>query len=236
MSSPSRLQLLASPLARWSGVVYWIVVVEVLILVTSLPTVVMALLLERDVSNIPLYALSLVPLGPTLGAALFAWREFRKDPDPLPARHFWRGYRLAALDVLKVWVPLLAVLTILAMNVAHREVAGVPDWLAVGFGLLAAGLALWACNAVPIMALFSFRARDAARLAGYYLAARVLNTLGWLSVLALALGAVWYFSDWVLLLALSPLTLLAYRNAEPMLKEITEDYTPGDPEQVAPTS
>lgn len=231
MSEPNRLQQLASgPLSRWSGVVYWLVVVEVLIIVTAAPTVVLALLLERDVSNIPLYALSLVPLGPTLGAALFAWREFRKDPYPVPARHFWRGYRVSALDVLKLWLPLLVVLTILAMNVAHREIAGVPTWLAAGFGLIAVGFALWACNVVPIAALFSFRVRDTARLAAYYLAARPLNTLGWVSVLVLALGLVWYFSDWVLLLALSPLTLLAYRNAEPMVAELQLHFTPDAPD------
>ena len=235
MSNAGRLQQFGQgPLSRWSAMIYWLIVVEVLIAVTAAPTVVMAVLLERHVSNIPLYALSLVPLGPTLGAALFAWREHRNDSYPVPARHFLRGYRVGFFDVLKVWVPLLAVLTILAMNVAHREAAGVADWLAVGFGLLALGFALWACNVVPIAALFNFRVRDAARLAAYYLAARPLNTLGWVSVLVLALGLVWYFSDWVLLLALSPLTFLAYRNAEPMVKELTEHYTPGTPDQATP--
>jgi len=222
------------PLSRWSAAIYWVVVVELLIVVTALPTFVAIPLLDRDVSNIPLYALSLVPLGPALGAALFAWREFVKDQYPSPAAHFWRGYRVAALDVLKVWVPLLVVLTILSMNTVHRELAGVPDWLAVGFALLALGFVLWACNVIPIAALLTFRLRDAARLAAYYLAGRPLATLGWLSLLVLALGAVWYFSDWVLVLLLSPLTYLAYRNAAPMVKEITAHHTPEDPGQAAP--
>lgn len=229
MSSGGKDQLTRGVIARWSGIVYWFVVVEGLIVLTALPSFVLVLFLERDASNIPLYALALVPLGPALGAALFTWREFERDKDPYPARHFWRGYLVGWRDVLKTWIALVLALMVLSVNIAFRDVVGVPDVLTVGFGVLAAGLLLWACNAVPIAALLTFRLRDSARLAAYYLVARPAATLGWLVLGVLVVGILWYSSDWVLALALSPLTYLAYRTAAPMIAEVTANHTPPAP-------
>lgn len=235
MSSDSRgRQLGAGTLARWAGVVYWFAVIEALIVLTALPTFLGVFFLERDVSNIPLYALALVPLGPSLGAALFAWRVFDTDKYPNPGTHFWRGYRVGLRDVVKTWVPLLLVLMILAMNIAHRQATGVPEWFAIGFALLALGLVLWGCNALPIAALLTFRWRDSARLALYYLAGRPGATLGWLALLVVVVGILWYSSDWVLVLLLSPLTFFAHLTARPMIAEITANHTSEDPPPTPP--
>lgn len=224
-TGPGRAPSFAGTFARWAGVVYWFVVIEALLVLAAAPTFVLVLLLERDASNIPLYALALVPLGPALGAALFAWRAFDTDRHPNPGRHFWRGYRVGLADVLRTWVPLLAVLMLLAMNIVHREAAGVPGWLVGGLALLALALTLWGCNALAIAALLTFRWRDAARLATYYLAGRPGATVGWIVLIVLVGGILWYTSDWVLVLLLSPLTFFAHRTARPMIAEITSLHT-----------
>lgn len=53
-----------------SGVVYWFLVVEACFLLAAVPGFLGVLFLERNPSNIPLYALCLVPVAPAFSAAI----------------------------------------------------------------------------------------------------------------------------------------------------------------------
>src|SRR5690606_34660811 len=185
------------PLSRGSTVVYWFVVLEALLVVTTLPTIVAFLLLEQHASNIPLYALALVPVGPALSASVFAWRVFAREPDLTPLRHFWRGYRLNVMTALTVWIPALAALAVLGINLAYRDAAGLAGAFVVPSAVLAVVVALWLLVVTAVTAQFQFRWRDAARLSVYYLFARPLTTLGLVSFLVLCGGIVYVGSDWV---------------------------------------
>jgi hypothetical protein len=211
-------------LPRWSAVVYWFLVVEGLLLLTALPGLVLVQVLDRDASNIPLFALACVPFGPAVAAALFAWRVFARDRDLSPARHFWRGYRLDVLDVLRWWVPMLVVLAVIAVNLTHLSAAGLPAALGIALGALALFLVLWSGHAMVLSALFSFRTRDVARLGAYFVASKPLVTLGFVSVLVLAVGLA-YLSDWLLVLAAGPLTYLYARTAAPVVSTAEAQFT-----------
>jgi hypothetical protein len=213
------------PLSRVTTVVYWFVVLEALLVATTAPGLVLVLLLERDASNLPLYALGLVPVGPALAAAVFAWRAFERDRDPTPARHFWRGYRLGAADALRAWVPALGVLVVLGVNVAYGAEVGVPQAFSLLYALLAVGVLLWGLTMVTVTAAFSFRWRDAARLVARALVTRGRLTLSLLSLLILATGVVALTSDWVLVLAASTFTFLLVRTCRPLLDDLEERYT-----------
>lgn len=203
-------------LPRSSAVVYWFVVIEAMLVLTSAPGLVLLQLLERDASNLPLVALACVPFGPSVAAAVYAWRVFARDRDLSPARHFWRGYRLDALDVLRWWVPTLAVLAVIAVNLTHLGAADLPPALGVALGAVALLLVLWSGHALVLSALFSFRTRDVARLGAYFLAAKPLVTLGFASVLVLTAAAA-YVTDWLLVLLAAPLTFLYARTAAPVV-------------------
>ncbi|WP_315093695.1 DUF624 domain-containing protein [uncultured Cellulomonas sp.] len=211
-------------LPRWSAIVYWFLVVEAMLVLTALPGLVLLQLLERDASNLPLVALACVPFGPSVAAALFAWRVFARDRDLSPARHFWRGYRLDALDVLRWWVPTLAVLAVVAVNLTHLGSAGLPPALGVALGAVALLVALWSAHALVLSALFSFRTRDVARLGAYFLAAKPLVTLGFASVLVLTAAAA-YVTDWLLVLLAAPLTYLYARTAAPVVAVAEARFT-----------
>lgn len=212
------------PLARWSAVVYWFLVVEGMLLLTSAPGLVLLQLLDRDVTNIPLVALACVPFAPSVAAALFAWRAFARDRDLSPARHFWRGYRLDVLDVLRWWVPTLAVLAVVAINLTHLGSTGLPPVLGVALGAVALLLLLWSGHALVLSALFSFRTRDVARLGAFYLVGKPLVTLGFLSVIVLT-GALAYVSDWLLVLFAAPLTYFYARTAAPVVAAAEAEFT-----------
>jgi hypothetical protein len=214
------------PLSRVAAIVYRLIVVELLLLACVLPGLVPALLLARDASNLPLYAVCAIPLGPALSAALYAIGQHRPDlTDLFPAVDFWHGYQANLGPVLRIWLPLLAGLTIVAVNLAYFGAAGVPSWWAALLVLVAVTAAVWGGNALVITSIFAFRTRDVARLAAYFLTRTPGATLGVLALLVVAAGVTAYASEAVLALAGSVLALLLLRTTRPMTSAIEKEFT-----------
>ncbi|MFD6142961.1 glycosyltransferase [Promicromonospora sp. NPDC060271] len=215
------------PMGRAANAIYWYLVVELLLVLTSLPGLVALALLDRSPGNVPFVVLCLLPLGPAASAGLFALRA-RATADALaPASSFWRGYRLNWADVLRVWTPALVVLGVLGFSLANLGASGVPTWYAPVLLVIGAGLLLWTVNVLVIVSFFGFRARDSARLAAHYLAARPLVTLGNLSLLVLAGGVIVLTTE--ALFGLVAVVWLAFvlRNARPLLADVEERFTGG---------
>lgn len=212
-------------LSRVAAVVYWLLVIEALVVLTTLPGLAVLLFLERHPANAPLVALCFAPVGPALSAAVFAWRVFRTDRDLAPARHFLRGYRLNWLDVLRWWLPTLALLAVIGFSLANLGLAGVPAGYGAVLVVIAVAVLVWAAQALVLSSTLALRTRDVARLASYYLAARPASALGTLSLLVAAGGLVVLTSDWVLALLASPFTLALLRNADPVLRDAAERFT-----------
>jgi uncharacterized membrane protein YesL len=225
-ASGSQRQFGEGPLARAAALVYNLLVVELLLLVTTLPGLAALVLLDRDASNIPLAAACALPLGPALSAALYALHHGRRDlTDLRPAGAFWRGYRANFRGALQVWVPWLAWLTIVAVNLAHFSAAGVPGWWAVLLVVVAAAATLAAVNALVITSLFAFRAADVARLAVSSLGRAPGVTLGNACLLVVAAGVTAVSSEAVLALLGSVLAAALLRTCRPMIAEIQREFT-----------
>ena len=213
-------------LARWSAIVYWYLIIELLLVATTVPALVAILFLDRDPSNVFLVAALCIPVGPALSAAVFAWRVFRADRDLAPARHFWRGYRLNAVDVLRWWVPALLALAVIGFGIGNLDRVSVPAGYGAALGVIALGILLWAGHTLAVSSTLALRTRDTARLGAYYLGARPMSTLGLLSLLVVAGGLVFLTSDWLLLLVASPMSLLFLVNEESVISDATERFTP----------
>ncbi|GIG92258.1 DUF624 domain-containing protein [Plantactinospora endophytica] len=215
------------PLSRAMALVYSLLVVELLLVLTTLPGLLpLLLLLDRDASNLPLVALCLLPVGPAVSAALYALRHHRPDlADLRPAALFWRGYRANVRGVLAIWLPWLLWLTVVGLNLNNFGAAGVPGWWRVPLLLVALGVTLWGINALVITSLFTFRIRDVARLALHFLGHAPGVTLGNACLLVVAAGIVWLSSEAVLGLLGSVLTLALLRNSRPLVGKVEEEFT-----------
>ncbi|GAB4106686.1 DUF624 domain-containing protein [Micromonospora taraxaci] len=213
------------PLSRITSRVYILLVVELLLLLTTVPGLLPLLVLGRDPSNLPLAALFLVPVGPAVSAALYTMRHQRTDlTDLRPAALFWRGYRTNVSGVLRVWVPTLVWLTVLAMNLAYRDAVGLASWWSVPLVLLAVGVTLCAANALVITSLFDFRTRDVLRLAVHFLVRTPGVTVGTALLLAAATGVTAVFSEAVLTMLGSVLVLALLRVGDPMVDLIRKEF------------
>lgn len=214
------------PFSRGAAWVYTLLIIELLLLATTVAGLIPLMLLARDASNIPLAAVCLIPAGPAVSAAVYALHHRRLDlTDLKPASAFWRGYRANLLGVLKIWVPLLAFLSIIGFNLAHLSVAGVPTWWAGLLGLLGAVGLLAGANAIVIASLFSFRARDVARLGLYFLLRTKGVMLGNACLLIVAAGVTVLFSEVVAALFGVVFTLAFLRNARPMIDVVRQEFT-----------
>ncbi|WP_246576643.1 hypothetical protein [Actinospica durhamensis] len=213
-------------LARITSAIYSLLTVDVLLLLAVLPGLVPLVLLARDAADAPLAVACLIPVGPAVSAALFALRRHRGDPADLrPAAEFARGYRLNAAGVLKLWLPYLAVLSVMAVDLAHVRSSGVPTWWAAIVVVFAVAATLWMANALVITSLFSFRTRDAARLAAYFLGATRSVALGNLCLLIVAVGVVDIASEAVLALFGVCFAAALLRTAQPMIARVTKEFT-----------
>ncbi|MEU8110764.1 DUF624 domain-containing protein [Micromonospora sp. NPDC048947] len=225
-ATQTRRQFGDGPLSRITSRVYILLVVELLLLLTTLPALLPLLLLGRDPSNLPLAALLLVPVGPAVSAALYALRHQRTDLTDLhPARVFWRGYRANVLGVLRIWVPTLLWLTVLAVNLAYRGAVGLSSWWAVPLVLIGVGVTLCAANALVITSLFDFRTRDVLRLAAHFLLRTPGVAVGNALLLAAAAGITAVFSEAVLMLLASIAALAYLRVSDPMIHLIRKEFT-----------
>lgn len=225
-ASGSQRQFGEGPLARAAALAYNLLVVELLLVVTTVPGLVVLVLLDRDASNVPLAAACALPLGPALSAAVYALHHSRRDLTHLiPAATFWRGYRLNFRGAMQIWVPWLVWLTIVAVNLAHFTATGLPRWWAVLLVLAAAAATLWAVNALVITSLFAFRATDVARLAASSLARTPGVTLGNACLLVVAAGVTAVSSEAVLALLGSVLASALLRTCRPMILEIQREFT-----------
>jgi Protein of unknown function, DUF624 len=225
-ASGSERQFGEGPLARAASLVYSLLVVELLLLVTTLPGLVALVLLDHDASNLPLAAACAIPLGPALSAALYALHHRQRDLGDLrPAAAFWRGYRANFRGALQVWVPWLVWLTIVGVNLAHFAAAGVPGWWATLLVVVAVAATLVAVNALVITSLFAFGAADVARLAVSFLGRTPGVTLGSAGLLVVAAGVTAISSEAVLALLGSVLAASLLRTCRPMIIQIQREFT-----------
>lgn len=214
------------PLSRAAALIHTLVIVEALLLLTAAPGLAGLLLLTPDPANLPLAALCLLPLGPAVSAALYALHHRSRDLTELhPARAFLRGWRLNAVPVLKLWAPLLTWLTVIAFTLTHFSATGLPGWWAALLALTGTGSLLWGAHALILTTLFTFRTRDTARLAAYFLLRHPRATLGALSLLILTAACTALLTEAMPALLAAPLLLSLLHSGRPVIAETQEEFT-----------
>ncbi|GAB3750248.1 hypothetical protein GCM10028864_24810 [Microlunatus parietis] len=185
-------------LARVAAFVYRYLVLGLFLALLGAPTMIMWILLEPSVSNAIPFVAALAPVAPALSAALYAQRDWSRAPDLNPGRALWRGLRINLVDTLKWWLPVLAVAAVLTVNLGYADTVPGGQTLRPVCLVLLAALALWSGHLLAVTAYFSFRTRDALRVAAAELA-RWRPTLGLAALLVVAVATVLLTSEAVLL-------------------------------------
>lgn len=232
MISPSRMghdnEIRPGLLSRATALIYRYLVLELLMLVTLAPTMIALVLLEADSSNIPLFALALIPVAPALSAGLYALRAWDIDPDLQPARHYLRGYRLNVMDVLRWWVPLLLLATVLGVSLTNLAAVPGGSLLRPVLAVISVLALVWGHHMLLITAVFAFRTRDAARIAVVEIGRRWKVSLGAISLALVALGLAYLTFDVVPALLASLFVGLVWNNGRSLVLDVTERFVSHD--------
>lgn len=221
----ARREFGSGPLSRAAALIHTLLTAGLLFLLTAGPGLAVAVLLSREAGNLPLFAACALPVGPAASAVLYTLHHHVGDLTDLhPARAFWRGYRLGAVGALGIWAALLTWITVLTINATQLGAAGLPRWWVIPVLSVTVLAAVGGMLATVINALFTFRIRDVARLACFYLVRTPSVALGALCVLALAVGVTALWSEVVLLLLFPVFALLLLRLSRPMTIDLREEF------------
>ncbi|WP_341996889.1 hypothetical protein MRBLWH7_003542 [Microbacterium sp. LWH7-1.2] len=213
------------PLSRAAAVVYRMLVLELQLLLATIPTIGAILLLDRDPSNLPLFVLTLLPVAPALVAGLSAVRAAARSNDLAPGRYFFRAYRRDIGATLAWAVPVSLLLSILTFNLLHLDDVDGGAAMRPVVLVLAALVIVWSGHMLVLTAGFRFRTRDAARIALAQIVPRWGYSLGVLSLVLVAAFVVLIASEVVLLLFLWAGVGLLALMARPVLDHVTKEFT-----------
>lgn len=216
------------PLSRMTAAVYRYLVLGLFLALSGVPTLLFWSLLSPVPANVVLFVAALLPVAPALSAALYAQRAWAKEPDLSPARPLFRGLRLNLRDTLSWWVPVLALMTVLAVNVLFAgTVAGGEITRPLSVVLIVV-LAVWSGHLLIVTSFFSFRLRDVLRVAAaeFFLAWK--SSVGILALLLVATATVVLSSEMFLLLLAWAFAASLWQVAQPVAADITERFTRRD--------
>ena len=233
MSTPQATQLPGEEgrgvLGRITVDAYWTLMLTVLFGAACLPGGLVVLFLEPGRPAVALLLLAVLPVGPALAATVFAWRQRSRVEDPTPWRCFAAGYRLSALDALKVWAPACAVLSIIGTGVLATGLGLVPTGYLVVLAVIGLVVALSTVHALAITTVFSFRLRDVFRLAVFHTFRLPRATLAVLALLISVAALVVALGDWAAVLAAGLFARLLAHYEQPLLDRIRTEFTADDP-------
>ncbi|MCC3761743.1 hypothetical protein K3N28_01475 [Glycomyces sp. TRM65418] len=212
-------------LSRLTAAVYRYLVLGVFLAVAGLPTLLFWTLLAPEPSNVVLFTAALLPAAPALSAALYAQRAWAREPDLSPARLLLRGLRLNLRDTIAWWVPVLALTTVLAVNLLFAEGVAGGAVLRPVCAVLLVALAVWSGHLLVVTSFFSFRFRDVLRVAAAEFFLSWKSSLGLLALFVVVIATVVLGSEALLLLLGGAFSVSLWLVARPVVTDITDRFT-----------
>lgn len=215
-------------LSRMTATTYRLMVLAAFLILMCAPTLLVWTLLGANSANIGFFVIAMLPVGPALSAAIYGLRAWSLSPDLSPARALWRGYKLNFRDTMKWWTVVVAVSTVLLVNVAFADAVAFGSVLRpVGIVLLVL-ISVWSAHVLIIASLFSFRSRDSMRIAAVQLFSTWRVSLGVLSLLVVAVATVQLGSELALLLLAWAFMGVLWLMAQPLIADVTRKFIKND--------
>ncbi|UZX02099.1 YesL family protein [Arthrobacter sp. CDRTa11] len=228
----------SGPLFRAAGVVYGVMMAGVLLVLANMLLVLAPLMVSLAGGSTLLaagvVAAALVPVGPSLVAAAYAFNRLLAGEETGVFRDFLRGYRSNVRQALAVWLPYLAVMAVVVLNLLLLPGtfdAGNPGLAAARAGLLVLGLlvATAGVTAMLLVARFAFRVRDIHRLSLYCLGAQKRVSLGNAGILFISAFLLTATTAGLLIFIAGPVMFLICLNSRPLLTFIEAKFTLREP-------
>src|SRR5699024_5922670 len=139
------------------------------------------------------------------------------------------GYRLSALDTLKVWLVCLAAMTVVVAGIMAVDAGSAFPLYRLGLAAVGVVVLVGAMHALSVATFLKFRLRDVIRLAVMH-TVRLPGVSLAVTALLLCMGAVLYMAgDGVGLLTGAVFARLLRRYESPLVAKVRADFTAPQP-------
>lgn len=203
-----------SQIAKW---VFHSLSLMLVTAVAQVPALLWWLTLDTASTNISFFVLGALPIAPSLNAALYAHRIWLNARDRSTSKLFLKGYRMGVGQTLKWWTLVLIIAAILTVNITFQDaVSGGESFVLVSL-VLGVALGIWSLYMLVITSVANLRTRDASRLAVIGVGSYPLTTLSYVSTMILLAGSIYFFSELITLLILTPFFVLLIHSGSPRL-------------------
>lgn len=228
----------SGPLFRAATTVHGVMVADALLVLSNIVVVLAPVLVSLAGGSALLAAgaqlglvfLAFVPVGPSLVAAAYAFNRLLAGEETGVFRDFVRGYRANFRQALAAWLPYVAMLAAVVVNLLllpGTPDAGSPALSVARIGLLGLGLlvATAGVTAMLLLARFTFRVRDLYRLSLYSLCAQKRVSLGTAGILFITAFLLTVTTAGLMLVIAGPVVYLICLNSRPLLRFIEQKFT-----------
>lgn len=207
--------------------IYWFMLTNIYFVFCNLIFLFAFITLEPELSNMILIFLALIPTGPAITALCYVMDKLVREKEISPTKDFFYGYKINFKDTLKVWLPILAAIFILIIDLQYfyQDSTRIHQILAIVFLV---GLGFLFCILLyvfPITAKFKFRMRDVFKLSIYYSFKKLKTTTGNIGILIIAIFLMLITTDFLFLFIASVLSYVLTLNSRAVINDIEENYT-----------
>ncbi|MCJ7841319.1 DUF624 domain-containing protein [Lederbergia sp. NSJ-179] len=207
--------------------IYWFILTNIFFVFCNIIFLFAFMTLEPVLSNMILIFLALIPTGPAITALCYVMDKLVREKEISPTKDFFYGYKINFKDTLKVWLPMLAAIFILIIDLQYfyQDSTKINQIMAVVFLV---GLGFLICILLyvfPITAKFKFRMRDVFKLSIYYSFKKLKITTGNIGTIIIALFLMLITTDFLFLFIASVLSYVLTLNSRTVIDDIEENYT-----------
>lgn len=187
------------------------------------------LLFDLSYSNLLIYILALVPTGPAISALIYSVVKLIHEEEGSPTKHFFNGYRVNFLDTLKIWLPILVLISILGVDIHYYQTATGFTQFVSGAIFVVIMLALLLLQYVFfINAIYKFKTLDIYKLSVYYSFMKMKETIGNVVILVITFFLVYIFSESILLFIPSFVCYIMVLNNRIVIDDIKLNFIAPD--------
>ncbi|CAM3903931.1 YesL family protein [Lederbergia lenta] len=210
-----------------SNHIYWLTLTNIYFVLCNTIFLFFFMALEPVFSNLIIIFLALIPTGPAIMALCYVMDKLVRDKEISPTRDFFYGYKVNFKDTLKVWIPMLALLFILIVDLQYfyAESTVINQVLSIVFLVALIVLICLSLYVFPITAKFKFRIRDVYKLSIYYSFKKLKISFGNIGIIIIALFFMFITSNFLILFIAGALCYLLTLNSKDIIEDIKLNYT-----------
>ncbi|MEK3890117.1 YesL family protein [Bacillus sp. FSL K6-3431] len=210
-----------------SNYIYWLMLINIYFVFCNIIFLFFFMTLEPVFSNLIIIFIALIPTGPAIMALCYVMDKLVCEKEVSPTRDFFYGYKLNFKDTLKVWIPMLALIFILIIDLQYfyEDSTATNQVLSIVFLVVLTLLICLSFYVFPITAKFKFRTRDIFKLSIYYSFKKLKISLGNIGIMIIGLFLMFMTSNFLILFIVGVLSYVLTLNSKEVIEDIKLNYT-----------